>query len=73
MPHNSIDRLEEITKNLILERKQCTYLIQCCQNWVDNHDLHAAFEFEGSLIDDIMSSAYKRAQEINNQIEALKL
>ena len=74
MPHNSIDRLEEITKNLILERKHCTYLIQCCQMWIDNDDLHDAFfEFERSLLDDIMTKTYARAIEINEQIEALNL
>lgn len=67
------DKLEQIKSTLIYERRYCTYLIQYCQNWVDNDDLHAAFEFEGSLIDDMMSSAYSRAQEINEQLEALKL
>lgn len=66
-----MNKLEEIRNTLILERRHCTYLIQQCQQWIDNDDLHDAFEFEGSLINDIISSAYKRAQEINTQIETL--
>jgi len=37
--------------------------------WIDTNGLDAAFE--KSLIDDMMSRAYSRAQEINKQLEAL--
>jgi len=67
------NKLEQIKSTLTYERRHCTYLIQCCQEWIDNNDLHAAFEFERSLINDMMSRAYARAQEINEQLEALKL
>lgn len=63
------DKLEQIKSTLIYERRYCTYLIQCCQMWIDTNGLDAAFE--KSLIDDMMSRAYSRAQEINKQLEAL--